>query len=82
MAKNVPDTVDIWVHIFVGGVTFEDLTTEKWLTNADLDEIGEHALRMIRAASVTASVCHNVRAYQDGEYLGEAYYSGVLFPEE
>ena len=82
LTKNVPDTVDIGIDIFVGGVTFEDLTMEKWITSADINEIGEYAFRMIRAASVTASTCHNIRAYQDGEYLGEAYYSGVLFPEE
>lgn len=29
-----------------------------------------------------ASVCHTILAYQDGAYLGEAYYSGVLMPKE
>ena len=82
VTKKVPDSVDIGVDIFVGGVTFDDLTIEKWLINGDFDDIGEYALRMIRAASVTASTCHNIRAYQEGEYLGEAYYAGVLFPEE
>ena len=82
LTKNVPDTVDIGIDIFVGGVTFEDLTMEKWITSADINEIGEYAFRMIRAASVTASTCHNIRAYQNGESLGEAYYSGILFPDE
>jgi hypothetical protein len=27
-------------------------------------------------------VCHSIKMYQNGEYLGEAYYSGVLMPDE
>ena len=82
VAKAVPADVDIQLHIFVGGVTFDDLSIERWITATDLNELGEYNFRMIRPNSVRTSACHTIRAYQNGVYLGEAYYSGVLFPDE
>ncbi len=82
VTRDVPDTVAIELHIFVAGATFDDLTLDRWVTSADLDELGEYTFLMIRANPTLRSVCHTIRAYQDGVYLGEAYYSGYLFPEE
>ncbi len=81
ITKNVPDDVDIKLQIVTSGVTFDDLTLTRWLTSEDIDDIGEHYFRMIRPNSV-GSTCHTIKSYQDGVYLGQAYYSGVLMPDE
>ncbi|MFZ4396655.1 MAG: DUF2341 domain-containing protein, partial [Kiritimatiellia bacterium] len=36
VAKNLPSTVAIDLKIIVGGVTFDDMSLERWLTSADL----------------------------------------------
>jgi hypothetical protein len=82
VARAVPSDVDIQLSIFVGGVTFDDLTVVRWITAADLNELGEYSFRMLRPNSVGTSTCHTIKAYQDGEFIGDAYYSGVLFPNE
>jgi hypothetical protein len=82
VAKAVPADVDIELSIFVAGVTFDDMTIERWITSADLNELGEYDFLMIRPNSVEIPTCHTIIAYQDGVCLGEAYYGGVLFPNE
>jgi hypothetical protein len=82
VTKNVPDDVDIHIHVFTSGVTLDDMTINRWITADDIDEIGEYNFKMIRPDSVTASTCHTIKSYQDGVYLGQAYYSGVLMPDE
>jgi len=82
VTKAVPDDVDIQIRIFIGGVTFDDMSIERWITLADLNELGEYYFRMYHPNSVSASACHYIKAYQNGVYLGEAYYGGVLFPDE
>ena len=82
VTKNVPDTVDIQLNIIIAGVTFEDMTIERWITANDLDELGEYLFHLIRPESVTASACHTIKVYQDGVFLGDAYYSGILFPDD
>ena len=34
---------------------------------------------MIRPNSLGSSTCHSIFTYQNGEYLGEAYFNGVCF---
>jgi len=82
VTKNVPAGVDIQFKIITSGVTFEDLSIEKWIESDDLDEIGEYSLKLIKPDSQGGSACHSIKMYQNGEYLGEAYYSGVLMPDE
>jgi alpha-tubulin suppressor-like RCC1 family protein len=82
VTRAVPPDVDIQLLIFVGGVTFEDMTTECWLTAADLSATGEYSFQMLRPNSLGSSTCHSIFTYQNGEYLGEAYFNGVLFPNE
>jgi len=45
-------------------------------------KLGEYYFRMYHPNSVSASACHYIKAYQNGVYLGEAYYGGVLSPDE
>ena len=82
VSRQVPNTVDIQLKIIIGGVTFDDETIERWIDSTDIDQLGEYTFQMIRSAGVTASVCHTIRMYQDGVYLGEAYYAGTLMPNE
>ena len=81
VAKNVPSTVAIQLVVVTGGVTFDDLTLQRWIGVGDLSDIGEYYFRMIRPASVGSSTCHSIKAYQDGVLLGEAYYSGYPVPD-
>lgn len=82
IARNLPASVDVQIDIFVGGVTFEDMTTEKWITSTNLNAVGEYMFRMLREEGVSGGACHTIKAYQDGTLLGEAYYSGNLIPDE
>jgi hypothetical protein len=82
VTKNVPDTVDIQIKIFVAGVTFDDYTLERWITNVDLDDIGEYSFRMFHPNSQSASVCHTVKLYQDEAFIGEAFYNDLNDIEE
>jgi hypothetical protein len=70
---QIPDGLIVEVEIFVGGVMFEDGTVLKRLTAADFDEYGANTLRFIRGATVTTSVCHRIRLYQDGVLIGELF---------
>jgi len=83
VTKLLPDNVDIEISIFIGGVTFaDDMTTTRWITSDDLNEIGEYSFQLIHPNSVGASTCHRIKVYENGTYLGEAYYSQVLLPNE
>ena len=57
-----------------GGVAilplFDDGTVEKSLTAADFDEIGCAKVYFIYPPETKTSICHNLSAYQDGEYMG------------
>jgi hypothetical protein len=82
VTKRIPSSVSIQIRIIVGGVTFDDMALERWLSAADLGATGDYKFRMIRPNSVTASTCHTIKAYQGGEFIGEAYYGGILMPVE
>jgi hypothetical protein len=74
VAARVPATVNMELKVFVGGVTFDDLTLVRWITSADLSPLDEYSLGLIRSPGLSTSSCHTLRAYQDGVYLGEATY--------
>jgi autotransporter-associated beta strand protein len=82
VTKRVPPTVSIQIHIFAAGVTFDDMTMDRWLLVQDLGATGDYTFRMIHPNSVTSSTCHTIKAYQGGEFIGEAYYGGILMPAE
>ncbi len=62
--------VELKLRIFVAGVLFDDGTVEKSLTAADFDEIGCAKVYFIYPPETKTSICHNLSAYQDGEYMG------------
>ena len=76
IVKNLPDTVDLEIKVFIAGVTLDDYTLERWITNADYDEIGEYRFRLFHPNSVQTSACHSFKVYQNGQFIGEAFSAG------
>jgi hypothetical protein len=74
IAARVPVTVNMELRVIVGGVTFDDLTVVRWITRANLTLLDEYSIGLIRGPQVTTSSCHSLKAYQNGEYVGEAQY--------
>ncbi len=64
-----PD-VELRLNIFVSGVLFEDGTLSKTIQSNELDELGMIRVNFLYAAGTQTSVCHNLMAYQSGEYIG------------
>ena len=82
VVKNLPSSVRLDVQIFIAGVLFaDDLTTERSLTVADFDTLGEYTFLMIHPNTVLASTCHTIYLFQGSEYIGECYYRGTM-PQE
>jgi hypothetical protein len=57
-------------------------TLQLLITASDLNALGEYDFLMNHPKSVSASTCHTIKMAQDGIFLGEAYYSGILMPQE
>jgi hypothetical protein len=76
VAKNVPDSVDIQIKVIIAGVTLDDYTLERWITNEAYDEIGEYSFRLFHPNDVDNSTCHTFKLYQDGALIGAAYSGG------
>lgn len=60
----------IKLEIFVAGVVFDDGTRTKILTPADLDELGQARVRMLRPPGATTSVCHRTMLLHNGAVIG------------
>ena len=69
--QNMPDDVEVEIKVIVGGVLFDDYTLERWISNADYDEIGIYPFRLFHPNEEAASVCHTFMVYQGGEFVGE-----------
>jgi predicted outer membrane repeat protein len=76
IVKNLPETVDMQIKVIIGGVTLDDYTLERWITNAAYDATGQYNFRLFHPNSVNFSVCHTFKVYQDGEFIGEAFGGG------
>jgi hypothetical protein len=79
---NVPADVGVEISIFVGGVTFDDLSLVRTFPGSSLGQAGEYVYRLIHPNSVSASSCHRIRSYQDGLPLGDAYGGGIGLPAD
>jgi hypothetical protein len=79
---GVPADVGIELSIFVGGVTFDDLSLVRSVPGSSLGQAGEYVYRLIHPNSVSASSCHRIRSYQDGLPLGDAYGGGIGLPAD
>jgi hypothetical protein len=82
VSLGIPGDVRVEIAIFVAGVTFDDLSVVRNLTAATIGEAGDYTFLLIHPNSVAASVCHTIRCYQGGVYLGEAFYAQIGLPED
>ena len=73
---------EIELRIFVGGITFDDLSLVRRIPGSSLCEAGEYFYRLIHPNSVSTSSCHTIKAYQDAVLLGDAYSGGVGLPAD
>jgi len=68
-AGDLPAGAMIRLRIFVAGVTFEDGSTEKWISAEDLDAHGQITVRFIYPEGQPTSVCHTLEVWQGGEII-------------
>jgi hypothetical protein len=62
--------INVQIDTVVGGVTFDDGTTSKRIPATDFDAQGRYTIRFIRPASARTSVCHVIKLYQGGDFIG------------
>ena len=62
--------LDFHAEIYVSGVFFADYSLEQSFASGDFNELGEYPMQFIREADTQTSVCHRLRAFQDGVELG------------
>lgn len=62
--------VTIELDIFVPGILFDTGEISKIITSEDFDEYNSVPVRFLRSPEAESSVCHTLRIYQDGEYVG------------
>ncbi len=65
----VVSDVTIQVYAAAGGITLDDGTTERTLTAADFDELGQYWMMFLMAPDVTSSSCYKLNAYQGTQSL-------------
>ena len=79
---GVPSDTDIELRIFVGGVTFDDLSVVRSVSGSSLGQASEYNYRLIHPNSVTSSTCHTIKSWQGGVSLGNAYSLGMSLPAD
>jgi hypothetical protein len=60
----------IRIEIFVAGVVFADGTRVKTLTPADLDDLGQARVLILRPPNATTSICHRTMLTYQGAVVG------------
>lgn len=70
IASPMVEDITVNVRIFIAGILFDDGTIEKNLTAEDFDEQGMKKVYFIYPPSATSSVCHTLKVYQNGIYVG------------
>jgi hypothetical protein len=64
IVKNLPDSVDLRIKITVAGVTLDDYALERWITNADYDDMGAEAnAQIISEGNRTSSGSYRFRLF-------------------
>jgi hypothetical protein len=69
----VPPGLNITMRVIVGGALFDDGSLVRTLTSADFDANGVYTYYLLLAPEARGSVCHEVRFFEGGDYLGLAY---------
>lgn len=80
--RHLPDDVEIRIHVFVAGATLDDLTIDRSVYHADFNAIGQYDFGLLSPTSLAHSTCHFIRAYHNGQPVGEAYYNRYLLPAQ
>ena len=52
-------------------MTFEDGTTVKTLKRSDFNALGLYELVLLKDIERTGSICHRIKVYQNGEFVGQ-----------
>ncbi len=65
----LPDA-EVRLQIGVAAVLFDDGTTAKTLQPSDFDERGMAWVYFLKHPEATTSICHTLRVYQNGNYIG------------
>ncbi|MBF0196983.1 MAG: hypothetical protein HQL32_04705 [Planctomycetes bacterium] len=74
VSLTMQSDIRIKVWIYLAGVTFDDGSTDVYLTQDDFSSINEKELIFIKSPEARKTAgCHHVEIYQDGSYLGRAY---------
>ena len=74
IARNLPNDVNLEIFFFIGGVTFDDGTIQRNLSNNDVEDTGEYTFRIVMTPASYGSVCHSIsRAFQSGVTVGQRY---------
>ena len=66
----VPQDITVLIHVVVGGITFDDGTTDRTLTAADFDMLGQYKFRFIVPAGARTANCHTIKVMQGQTLLG------------
>jgi hypothetical protein len=69
----VPPGLNITMRVIVSGALFDDGSLVRTLTAADFDANGVYTYYLLLAPEARGSVCHEVRFFEGGDYLGLAY---------
>ena len=69
MSKPRSD-LTVELDIFVPGVLFDTGEISRVLTHNDFDEFGMIPIRFLKSPEAETSVCHTMRLYQNGDYVG------------
>ena len=67
---DIPSDLTVELHIFVGGVTFDEGTIDRTVTAADFNEFGEYVYYMLQSVDSKTSTCHTTRVDQNGFNIG------------
>jgi hypothetical protein len=82
VSLGIPRDVTIEISVIVAGITLDDLTLVRIVNSDQIGEAGDYTFHLIHPNSVATSVCHTIRAYQNGVFLGEAFYAQIGIPED
>jgi hypothetical protein len=69
-ARDLPEGAQIRLRNLIGGLTFEDGTTEKWIGQDDLNADGLYRVTFIVPGEVRIPTCHVLEVWRNGVLLG------------
>lgn len=77
VTHNFTRGVTMRISSYTGGVLFRDFSTSLEVFPGDLNDDGSYLCDLIHIDGSPSSSCHTVLLYQDGVYIGAAWYVGT-----